>query len=229
MPTRTLAQLRTSVLRRGSWEGSDDLLPDNDPSMMNEFINEAIRELWDLMIQKWEDYYTTEATLATVAGNDSIALPATFYKFRKLEILASGTLAGVDEHMIRLMPHDLEASHRFRSIDGKRYRYRIQGGALRLVPRPQAVETLRLFYIPYATELAADGDTFDGINGYEELAIQFAMMRVEKRQDLPIEETMREIDRLTKRIRTAADGRDAAEPMYLDPAGPPNDTEDDEP
>lgn len=220
----TLAEMRTSVTRRGGWENSEDITS----TVIDELLNEGITEVWDLLVGKWADYYTAEATLATIVGNDAVALPATFYKFRKLEILIAGTLGAADEQMMRLLPHDLESSHRYRTLHGKRYRYRIQAGNLRLVPRPQAIETLRLFHIPWATKLVADGDLFDGINGYEELVIQLAMLRCYKRTGEDTMDTVNEIDRLSRRVRTAADARDAAEPFYLDPDGPPDEDSDED-
>jgi len=209
--TITLADLRNGIRRRGGWINSRRVTT----AFLNDVINSAISEVWDILTGKWADYYSSEATLATVIGTDSIALPSTFYKLRKLEMLWSAP-----SEYVRLRPHDLEASHIYRRGSGRALRYRIQGAQLRFAPTPSAVENLRLTFIPWATVLTADGDTFDGINGYEELVMQISKMRVEEELKLDTLGSEKEIERMKTRIRTAADGRDAAEPFYLDPRGP---------
>lgn len=211
----TLAQLRTQVQRRGRFENSASVTS----TLIDEFINEGIAELWDLMVQRWADYYVSIGTLAVTANQDGITLPASFYKLRKLEIVDSSSPSGYR----RLRPHDLDAAHAFSSLSGdKAYRYRLQGAALYLAPIPAVAETLRLYYVPAATVLAADGDTFDGINGYEQLAVQLALKRCYDGLNMPVSGTDGEITRLTARIRTAADGRDADEPFSLAARGPQN-------
>ena len=210
--TRTLAQLRTSVQARGSYENSTDITT----ALLNDFINEAIAEVYDIIVGKWVDYYTVlSANIAVTAGTASYAVPTDFYKLRKVEMLYSGT------EYRRLFPHDLDVAHRYTTpVRQKAYRYRLQAGNIVLVPVPASTETMRIYYIPFATRLSADGDTFDGINNYEELVIQLALKRCKMREELPTDDIEREVARLTMRIEKASDGRDA-EPFYLDPYGPP--------
>lgn len=298
---RTLAQLRTSVQTRGGYEYSRDITA----AILNEFINEAIAETYDILVSKWADYYTIPsnnlsvigtfaglsltiamsggvatttiggtpgldqrmigqrvlisnttggggvnngvftviavpssttiqylnpigqnetafAASAIIDGTSAVPLPANFYKLRKVEVKESpvtGVTDGTDWR--RLYPIDLDVSHRFTNpVYSKGYRYRIQRDTLQLVPVPASTEVLRLYYIPAATRLSADTDTFDGINGYEELVIQLAFKRCRDREEIDTSSIDAEIARLTARVRTAADSRDAGEPFYLDPYGP---------
>lgn len=211
MATMTLSTLRTAVLRRGGVEASADLTS----AVLNEYINEAIAELWDLLRQKGDDLLVTSTTLATVVGVATVNLPATFYKLRKLEIVDPSAIAGYR----RLRSHDLDTSHLFSPhVTGKAYRYRLQGSTIVIVPTPLAVESLRLWYVPLYTPLVLDADTFETYNGYEELIIQLAWRRCLVRQDLDPAQSDREIARLTMRIEAAADARDV-EPFYLNPYG----------
>lgn len=219
--TITLADLRLTVRRRGGWLNSRRVTD----TFLNDVINASITELWDILVEKWADYYASEATLATSVGVDFIALPNTFYKLRKLEMLWSG--AGATAEYVRLRPHDLESSHVLRS-NARTFRYRIQGAQLRFAPIPQTVEELRLTFLPWATVLTADGDTFDGINGYEELVVQMAKLKVLDELKLDTLATEKLVDRLMMRIRTAADGRDGQDPFFLDPRGPRSEPEDED-
>lgn len=209
--SRTLTQLIAAVQTLGKYENSRDMTS----AVITQFLNEAIAETYDILVEKWADYYLSSSTVAVVANTDTYALPATFYKLRKVEILLSGT------RYAKLYPHDLDVAHRYTTVNGKAYRYRLQAGNIVFVPMPAASETVRLWFIPAFTRLVAGADTFDAINGYEDLVQQLAFKRCRDREELPHPEIDAEVARLTARVRTASDGRDATEAFSLDPGGPP--------
>jgi hypothetical protein len=209
--TVTLAQLRTTVARLGQYEGSTDITA----TVLNEYINEAIAELYDLLIGKWQDYYVKSGTVTTVAGTQSYSLPSDFYKLRKLELALT---TGSNARMARLHPVDLDDQHRYVTIAGPiKYRYRVtmSPSTLWLVPTPTSVDTLTVYYIPFAPTLSSDSETFETINRYDKLVVQLALRACKVREDLPHEDIDAEIARLTSRIAAAADGLDAHEPFYL--------------
>jgi len=208
----TLAQLRRAVLRRAGEpeEGTQDLTP----GVLNEFINEAIAELWDLLLKKADERLVVNTTLATTIGTQAVALPASFYRLRKVEIADSSSPSGYRQ----LFATTLDAQHLYSSVTGEEYRYWQHSYSLEMVPVPQAVENLRVWYIPVAPVLVDDGDAIDGYNGYEELVVQLAFRRTLVRQNLETSPAETEIARLVGRIEAAADGRDA-EPFYLSPRG----------
>lgn len=211
--TITLAGLRAAVLRRGGVENSIDLTP----TVLNDYINSAIAELYDILDEKDDDRFVTPATLTTTLGLDSVALPSGFYQLRKLEIVDSTAPSGYR----RLRPIAVDAKHLYATgyLYGKQYRYWLNAYQVTLVPPPGVVETLRCYYVPVSPVLVNDTDVLDGWNGYEELVIQLAWRRCLVRRDLDTSGTDREVERLVERIKTAADGRDD-EPFYLDPNGP---------
>lgn len=215
--TITLAELRQAILVRGGWEGSRDLTAD----VLNEFVNQAVVKVWRLLVRKGGDYCTQRATLTTTPGQQSVTVgwPTAFQKLRKLELLEGGEYT-------RLRPTTLDASHRFAQATGRAYRYWIEGSALYLAPTPTVADTLRLFYIPYAERMVNDGDTFDGINGYEELVILLGKLQCEARQEMDTSETRADITEALTDIRADAEDRDNAEPFYLNPNGPDDDVDD---
>lgn len=208
----TLLSMRTALQNRGGFTSTTSA--DLTPTILNDFINEGVAQVWDLLKGKSDDRLVTSTTLATAVGVATVNLPATFYALRKLEIVDSSTPSGFR----RLRSHDLDASHLYATLYGKAYRYRLQGSTIVLVPTPQAIESLRLWYIPLPTVLAADGDTFDGYNGYERLIYQYAWRSCLERQDLDTTNADRAIAKFEADIKAAADGRDD-EPFYLDPRG----------
>lgn len=209
--TTTLAAMRTSIQVEGAYENSVDI----STTVLNEYINRSTVEVWEILRKKRDDRLVKAPLLIYSAiGVDTVQLPPDFYELRKLEIADPSSRTG----WTRLRKIDLDVTHLYATLFGKRYRYRLQGESIYLVPTPQAVETLRLWYLPCAPVLVNDSDTFDGVNGYEELVFQLVMRKCKVRQEQDTSEADREIARLEARINSAADGRDA-EPFFLNPHG----------
>jgi hypothetical protein len=208
--TFTLAQLRTAVQRRGGVENSYDLTD----SVLNEFINSAATELWDILRKKGDDALTTSTTTAVAAGATTVALPSTFYKLRVLQIADPSMPSGYR----RLFGFTLEESHLYSQVIGKNYRYRLQGSNIVLSAPTPVTETFRIYYVPYSTIMASDAATLDGFSGYEELVVVMAWRKCLERQRLDTSSADREIARLMSRVSTDSDGRDS-EPFSLVPRG----------
>lgn len=200
----TLAQIRTEVVNVGGYKNS----PVFTSSVLNTWINRAIAEVYDLVWESENDYYTDETTLATVAGSDAVALPATFKK-----LIGIGRQSGDEFRRLRRMrQHDWI---RFAGSSGAPTHYRLQKANLRLGPTPDAVYSLKVFYLPVAPTLSADDDTFDSIDYFDELVIAKVLLKCAERDERSTVDLKNTIDRLTRSIRGRADGRDAAEPLYL--------------
>lgn len=211
--TRTFAQIKQSIRLRGGWTTS---LRVTD-ALLDDIVNEALAELWDVLIAKWADYYTLSTILNATPGQEAIFPAVNWYKFRKLELDESGAAASGDWVLVR--PTTLDAMHELRNAT--RARYRLVRSQILLAPVPTAADRYRLHYIPPVTRLVADGDTFDGINGYESILVQKGKLAVETELKLDTTDTLRRIAELEARVRSAADAPDSDQPFYLDPRGPP--------
>lgn len=212
--TFSLADLRAMALRRAGVEQSADLTP----TVLNDYINGALAELWDILKAKADERLLTSTTLSVTSGNPNVALPAGFYTMRKLEIVDASAPSGYR----RLRQTTLDATHRYGSVVSKKYRYWLNAYNITLVPTPTANESLRLWYVPVAPYLDDDADTIDGWNGYEELITALVFKRILQRQDLSTADVERECARLADRIAAASDGRDV-EPFYLVDRSPEDD------
>jgi hypothetical protein len=190
------------------------------------YLNRSLAKLYDLLIQKWADYYLVETTLNTTAAQEYVTLPAAFYKLRALD-LRSGSSPYYSYTPCKRFEL-AERNHYHRGYDagyGPAYYYRLEAGdpvngtttpnKLRLIPTPTGTDTLRLFYIPHATKFTAGADTFDTINDYDDLLIQRALLYADEREERPLQERLAIIQKLEMEIGSAADGRDGSEPPYL--------------
>lgn len=217
--TKTLAQLRSALLIRAGMNTSGTSV-DLTPTVLNEIINNAVFEGWDVIVNKWLDYYTATATVSVVADSDTYALPSDFYKLRVVWILDG-------ERYLRLHPADLDAAHTYTGqTAGTKggYRYRITNRNLVLMPVPSSAESLRVFYVPIKTEMVLDADTLTLDVPVElEFILAVAWRQILKRQNLDLSPALAEMKIYEAKLRTAADSLDAGEPFYLSPHGPHDD------
>jgi hypothetical protein len=215
MKTVTLLQLRTEIQDQGDYANSSVFTP----PILNRWINRAIAEVRDLVISTDEHFYTVlDTSLTTAAGVETVALPSNFYVFKSL-----GLLDGSRSQRIRRgRLHDW---HRFVGGTGKPCFYLIQGAALRLMPTPDAAYSLRLFYDPVHVDLAADGDTFDSVNYYDELVVQKVLLRCDQREERSTADRRATIAELEKRVRKMAADQDRGEPQYMADLGDERDAE----
>jgi hypothetical protein len=224
--TRTLLQLRSSLAKRAGIAGAsgDTSSQSLTASVLNEFLNDAIEEAWDVIVGKWEDYYTKSAAQAVVAGTDAYAVPTDFLKLRRVWVLESGT------KYKRLYPGDLDSAEHFTdaSVGNKGYRYRLQERNLILMPSPAIAETLKIYYIPIATQLVSDADvlTFD-VPMEMKYVLTIAWRDCLDAQNLDPSPAIQKMADLLPKFRTSADSRDAGEPFYLDPSQSFDDAGDD--
>jgi hypothetical protein len=93
--------------------------------------------------------------------------------------------------------------------------YRLRASQLEFLPVPTGAVTARLQYVPVFTDLVADGDTFDGINGWEKmvaLGVAMEMRTIEKR---PSSDLAGLYGEQLERIETLKTERDAEAPKEI--------------
>lgn len=208
--TLTLATFRTDLRFESGFDNSRVF----SDARLNAYINDAIADVWDLLLDARPDYYVAEHSVSTAIGSDTVALATDNYRIRAVRVTIGGNLYPVH-------PVNLTEAWRFArgSASPRNWRYRLQGTALRLTPTPQEVAALKIYYVPYAPTLASDGDTWDGISGYERLVILHAMRGVFLRERMPTTDVEREIGEQTTKVRAAAAELDRGQAYFLDGQG----------
>ncbi|HHH30061.1 MAG TPA: hypothetical protein ENK57_17190 [Polyangiaceae bacterium] len=166
--TKTLSQIITRARRRtdmvtgaaGDWISDDEA---------KELANSCLAQLWGLLLRcRGHEHYIAQHDFQTASGTSDYTLPVDFLMARK--VLASGDRG----HWIPCRQWDFDSVDRLLSADrggdAGNIRYRAQGAVLSLLPQPASVFDVRVYYYPRFVELEEDGDTFDGVNGWEEWA-----------------------------------------------------------
>jgi hypothetical protein len=188
--TVTLAQLRASARLQADFVNSQ-YFSDSD---VNNLLNSSIGELYDLAVQSDEDYYRTISTINMVSGTDTYALPADFYKLKKVRAYVGSS------------PTVYEEIERFN--DNERVYYSTSASNLPTL-------TIDFEYIPSYTTLASDSDTLDGINGFEELVVIDTCIKMKDREESDVSVLMGRKQMMMKRIEEMISMRDMNKPERI--------------
>lgn len=185
-------------------------------SELNSYINFAIADLHDLLVESYSnDYFIESQTSTTVSGVADYALPSDFYKLRGVDI----KLLGND--FINVRPFNFNERNRFQDFGSwtllglSNIRYRLMGSNIKFSPIPDSAIEYRLWYIPKATKLVSDSDTLDDINQYSDFVVITAALKMLNKEESDISALAGERQRIIERIQHAAQNRDAAQPESI--------------
>lgn len=201
----------------------------------NLYINQAMMELYDILIDTYDDWgiaapagFTTDGstnlyplpngtrTFTDTSGNSFVAAP--FYKIRGVDLGANVATANNGWVTIK----------RFNFSDRNRYfypnsastlfgvfnmQYRLMGDKLMFIPTPSANQPIRIWYIPRLPYLLQETDvTSISISGWIEYVIVDAAIRALTKEEADVSTLTAQKAALKARIEGSAQNRDAAMP-----------------
>lgn len=160
----TLAELRNRARTLADLPLSDFA---TDP-YVNLLINSHLTRQWDLLVDTaGDEYYADNVTIVTLPNIVPYALPGEFYKLVNVFALDSGT------------PGRMRPVRPMTGFDIGDFK------------APVGSYTVQVEFVPCAPRLTADAQTFDGVNGWDELIVSLVArdLRIKERsesQDLQI-------------------------------------------
>lgn len=153
----TRGELRTLVQ---FWLDSVDDTLYFTTAQLNMLINNAQRELQKKLLQAGEDFYTVCITASTVANQSEYALPEDYIKLFRLERLLPGSVNPGQSYYQRLYPLTRnEQDNVVYYNNGAPYNYIINKDTFTLIPTPDQVYTLHMWYAPHVEDMTDDADT----------------------------------------------------------------------
>ncbi len=188
------------------------------------YVNASVKELYDLLVSTFDDYYTAEPLEFELTGvEDGYNLPDDFYKLRGLDRqIDSASATWFTVHNF-----NFEERNRYNQFTAIRssypaIRYRVMGssdlegnGFIKIIPKAGAGGTYRMWYVPKCPTLVADGDEFNGINGWEEYVIVDCAIKMLEKQEDDVSVFLAQKKALIERIEAMAPNRDAGEPERI--------------
>ena len=209
--TYTLAQLETRCRERADMENSKFI----SSSELLSYINASYAELYDILVGKFEDYYTISSSETIAQGANTIPLPSDFYKFRGLDFqVDSQTWVAVGKFNFaqrNVLNNSLNRAY----SGGRSVEYRIVGSDVIIEPESNAPGSYKLWYTPVYTPLAAQTDTIDGLNGFEEYVIIDAAIKMLAKEESSTTHLQAEKAAMLKRIETMSQNRDSGQPESI--------------
>lgn len=189
----------------------------------NSYIMQSYYELYDLLIDTYEDYYIAAPITFTTNGSDyQYDLPnganyegaPPFYKLTGVDCgLSSNNDAYVTINQFNFIDRN---RYTFPSL-GSTYlgvfnlQYRLVGDKLHFIPAPSGGQIIRVWYIPRLTQLLQDTDILKGISGWSEYVIVDAAIKALRKEESDVSVLMAQKMMLKKRIEESASNRDAGQ------------------
>lgn len=226
-----LSQIRLAAMQRADRVNSNFVTM----SEWRNYINQAMYELYDLLITVYEDYYiappiqftadgvtflyplpTGSNTFQNALNVGQTVTPPAFYKLLGVDLaLNNATNAYVTVNKFNFIDRNRFV---YPNTAGTIYgvfnlQYRIMGNNIEFIPTPTAGQSIRLWYVPRLTELLQDTDTtVVGISGWVEYIIVKAAYYALTKEESDTQSLIMQLVALTKRIEDSAANRDVGQP-----------------
>lgn len=143
-------------------------------------LERANRELYDMLVQSFAEYYISSTQFTLIPGQDLYPVPTDFYKLQGVDLVQSFDA----NQRLTLKPfmfaerNQYGAGTFYGAFNNSYLRYNLEGNNLRFRPLPQQAAVVELFYVPVAktltvslTPAAGEQNAIDAINGYDEYLI----------------------------------------------------------
>jgi len=182
----SLLQLRTWARELSDVENDPNITDDE----LNALANRHLTEVYDRLVDAGPaDYYAATTSFETEDGTVEYPLEVDFRN-----------LVGV---FVR------------ETTSSRRALMPMPNGARGNYKEPTGEWTIDVEYIPVPDALEADGDTFDGVSGFEELIVNLMARDVIKKREGDPSVVLADIARLESRIVSRARSRDKGQPKRV--------------
>lgn len=198
----------------------------------NQYINQSLFELYDLLITVYEDYFLAPPVQFVADGHTYIyplpdgvltfkdnnlnpVVAAPFYKLYGVDLgLNNANNAWVTVNKFNFIDRNqFTYPNTASTIYGVfNLRYRVLGNNIEFIPTPSGGQPLRLQYIPRMPMLLQDTDTtITGVSGWIEYVITDAAIKALQKEESDVQVLMAQKQALLVRIQDSAMNRDVGQ------------------
>lgn len=208
----SLAQVRT-LARLYADSGRGSGTPTITNSEANLLINQSLGEFYDLLVSaRGHEHYLSEQTISTVAGTATYGTNA----YQVLSVAINwGTNRLEEVPALNSVNERSEVLNWGTWGESNHKAFRVRGAQIELFPTPTAVVSVVVRHIPPFTTLVADGDTFDGVNGWEKLIALKVAIEMRTIEGLPATFLTRLYEQERERIEELASQLAANHPVQI--------------
>ena len=179
----TLRSLKDRALDYADMAGS--AFPDEN--RLRDYVNSGLSELYDIVINAFEDYVRSKTIITLAFGVEEYTLPDDFYKSKKLYWLSGGSRFNIDRYNLR-------------EISG-------------YITSPIQSGTVEMWYTPHFVPLNSDDETVPIwiAPGWEDFVALNAAVRLAIREESDSAMLLQEREIQRQRIIDSAEPRDEGE------------------
>lgn len=211
----TLGEMKTRARELADMQTSNQSQAFITDAELVRHLNRGVKQLYQkLIIARGDEYYSKSTTFPSVANQATYALPADFMSLLMLAITDGQIVRPVPKFTMKQWA-DLRYLQNVTNNDSSVLRYRIVGPNIEIRPQPSSSSyTFTMYYLPACTTLVADGDSFDGINGWEDWAVYNAAVDMLNKEESfeQAQSLMLQQRQLEDQIAALAGARDASMP-----------------
>jgi hypothetical protein len=226
---QSLGEMRTSAQQRADRVNSNFVTTPE----WNAYLNQAMYELYDLLITQYEDYFKAPPASFTVNGsayvyplpdgliafldnNNNSFVAAPLYKMLGMDLAVNTANNGyvnipkynfVDRNTF-VYPNTASTIYGVFNL-----RYRMMGQNVEFIPTPSGNQKIRIQYIPRIPKLLADTDlTTTGISDWNEYIILKAAILALTKEESDTSKLETQLQYQIERIQDSSVNRDAGQP-----------------
>ena len=219
----TLASLRTQVRQQTHREGDDPTLGFVTDAELTQYINNSIGEFYNQLYTAFPEGVRKSSLITVANDNDTYDLPDDFKHLLGVEYQLTGAILGGQWLDIRRCIFSERNKYTLRPLVAVPgvvpFEYLIfndsSGWKIQFVPFPFAGASVRVWYAPAYTKLAADGEELDGINGLEEFVIIDAAIKVLQKEETDPGPLLAMRQSMLESLREQGKQRDSNEPGHM--------------
>lgn len=203
-----------SVRQRANQEAVDESTAFCTDNEITKLLNYFLRRVYSRLVRaRGAGYYRAFTNLTITNGTSLYSLAA-----QVLEIISvSLVLSGTDKQPI--YPYTEAERHAYDLAGGwdrgQPVAYQLQGNNMNFIPTPSGGYTVRVNYVPAFTDLAADGDTFDGVIGFEDAAIWETVAALKDKDEADPSYALMQAKFMYEEIEALKDSRDNTAPARV--------------
>lgn len=184
---------------------------------LNAYANHELAELYDLLSNTFQDYFTTTA-LVNISSGNTVALPTGCFR-----ILGVDYFDGADGYQ-SLRPFNFNARNDYEPYystnNGAYYdtysTYRVIGNSLNILPRQDATGQYRIWYIPAYTNYTTDNDDIGnlGLNNWHQFATYGVAAKLMLKEETDPSLVLQMKEQVRARIKQAASFRQEPDRIF---------------
>jgi len=204
----TLTTLKALIKDQADMASSTFLTAGSMDTTLTYWINCAVAELHDLLVQSFEDYFVKKTTIA-LSGAETYVLPENLLRVLKVLRSDGGTVTEVR----RATFSDFTSLMSEGSSAVYTPMYRISGSEIYILPS-DTTGSIILFYVPQAVNLALPDDElhYNVPDGWAEFVVADVVARALEKEESDPSPALRRKEMARSRIVTMAAGRDSSDP-----------------